>query len=734
VVALLVLAAAAVWQWRQAVEREQVALSRQLAASSVTQLPVDPELSLILALRAGDHAHTDQAERALRLALAESHVRASTPLRPARPLSAEFAPGGRYLLVLARNGVASGIDVQSGRTRLLSGRRTIDDQLGGPTRGRGTAFAPDGSAAAIVNVDGSFTAWQPGSWTRLARWPGRFVDASLPPRARLAVTIDAAEHAEVRSFPAGKVVARLGTARVFEAPMAPDGRAIAVSEEDPIDDQESHVRLWFGPTWRRSVLLRNQVAPAFSANGRWLATSSQFQFRGGVTVWNARTGKAVHTLGPECLCTNGFFTQDGRLLVTTSPDGTEVLVWSTRAWDLVSRIRGDTRETLAALASDGALAVQISESGVPSLTDVLAERRVASLRGHTGAVLAATVRPDRTVLTASSDGTLRSWDAGSWTSELRVPEDATAAVLAGGKITALVSDLVDFAESSLLEARVAPGGRIQDWRRRARLEEGGLTPVFSSDGRYAAFDGAVWALGGRRPHPVRTFDAEVASFSPDGKFLAVGKGDSRLVGVYAAGSWTRTRQLRRASDASSFVPDLAVAPGGTHVLVAPFEAEAAVWRVRDGKRLFDLGNLPTIYAASFSDDGTQLVVGADGEPLRIHDASTGEVLTELLGHSVQAGTAEFSPDGKLVLSTANDGSMRIWDAASGQQITALFAESNSLQGASFDETGATVVTWGEGVVRTYLCAVCGTNDELRERAARRVTRELTASERRVYGE
>ena len=55
---------------RNAAERERdIALSRQLAASSEQQLTVDPELAVLLARQAAHTARTAQAEDALRAAL-----------------------------------------------------------------------------------------------------------------------------------------------------------------------------------------------------------------------------------------------------------------------------------------------------------------------------------------------------------------------------------------------------------------------------------------------------------------------------------------------------------------------------------------------------------------------------------------------------------------------------------------------------------------------------------------
>src|SRR5262249_20680182 len=68
--ALVVTAALGITAW---IQRNQ-AFSRELAASSISQLGIDPELSLLLGLEAFRTSHTAQAEDALRRSLRESHV------------------------------------------------------------------------------------------------------------------------------------------------------------------------------------------------------------------------------------------------------------------------------------------------------------------------------------------------------------------------------------------------------------------------------------------------------------------------------------------------------------------------------------------------------------------------------------------------------------------------------------------------------------------------------------
>jgi WD40 repeat protein len=734
------LAALALVLRNQAIEREHVATSRLLAAHAMAQLRIDPEASLLLALRAADEAHTDQAELALRRALADSHVRSVRRLKPRRPDAAVFSPSGKWALLVARNGLASAFEVATGRTHMLSGRRKInDDSFGDDFANRnGLAFAPDGKVAAIANVDGSVTAWETGSWKRLAHWRGNISDVYLPGPTSLVVTIEDLGHAQVRSFPSGRVIADLGR-DVFHAEIASDGRAIATATGAEIDD----VRLWFGPRWKRSRLLRYQANPQFSPDGRLLVTNGQG--RAGTFVWDARTGKLLRAFGTGCRCWRGVFSSDGRRVVTESGSDRATVVWGTRNWRRIRVLEKEAEESVAAVSRDGRFVVHASDQGTPSVHDLASGRRVAWLRGHTGRLLNAFAGATGTVTTISSDGTIRRWEQPAWTTETAIRGDVEGAAFAHDWIVAIASTgttssgrrLFGRGRSRIWRASVSARGRIL--HRRSYPLPDLVFPEVSPDGRYAAFPEAevateLWDLRTDPPRRVKTLNgAGTAVFSRDGKFLATGSGESRTVRVYATGSWAPRGRLARASDASLIEPALAVAAGGERVFAAPFQADAAIWDARTRDRLANLGHMPAVYDSSFSADGSRIVIGPEAEPLRIHDARTGEVITELLGHTSQAGTVDFSPDGKLVLSAAEDGSVRLWDAATGQPVAELFALPASLSGAAFDARGRRILAWGEGSIRTYFCEICASWDELRAMAAERVTRELSAAELERYG-
>ncbi len=79
-------------------QQRQIARSRELAASALTQLADDPELSVLLSLEAVRVSDTPQSQDVLRQALRESHVQATIRAHDGSLSCVSFADDGRLLL------------------------------------------------------------------------------------------------------------------------------------------------------------------------------------------------------------------------------------------------------------------------------------------------------------------------------------------------------------------------------------------------------------------------------------------------------------------------------------------------------------------------------------------------------------------------------------------------------------------------------------------------------------
>ncbi|HYG81521.1 MAG TPA: TIR domain-containing protein, partial [Pyrinomonadaceae bacterium] len=111
VVALTAIAVVARMAW----QRQKRSKSQQLAASALSQLPVDPELSLLLAMEAARVMPTTEAEDALRQALLKSRLRVVLREHSDPVVGAAFSPDGK-LAVTCGGETARIWEAASGRT------------------------------------------------------------------------------------------------------------------------------------------------------------------------------------------------------------------------------------------------------------------------------------------------------------------------------------------------------------------------------------------------------------------------------------------------------------------------------------------------------------------------------------------------------------------------------------------------------------------------------------------
>jgi WD40 repeat protein len=80
----------------------------------------------------------------------------------------------------------------------------------------------------------------------------------------------------------------------------------------------------------------------------------------------------------------------------------------------------------------------------------------------------------------------------------------------------------------------------------------------------------------------------------------------------------------------------------------------------------------------WSPDSTRLVIGGGSDemglvtnPVYVYDASSGEELLKIFGHTSQVSGVDWSPDGKRIVSGSTDDTTRIWDAQTGAELLTL---------------------------------------------------------------
>jgi WD40 repeat protein len=122
------------------------------------------------------------------------------------------------------------------------------------------------------------------------------------------------------------------------------------------------------------------------------------------------------------------------------------------------------------------------------------------------------------------------------------------------------------------------------------------------------------------------------------------------------------------------------------------EAVIKIWDVVTGEELLSF-NVPDAGDLKFNSEGTRLAV-VSAETAGIWDASTGEHLLTLSGHSGWIQTLALSPDETLLATASEDHTAKVWDLANGQEFLTLSGHNDIVSGVEFSPDGIHVATTG----------------------------------------
>jgi|GEM_PF-1046011 len=188
--------------------------------------------------------------------------------------------------------------------------------------------------------------------------------------------------------------------------------------------------------------------------------------------------------------------------------------------------------------------------------------------------------------------------------------------------------------------------------------------------------------------PLRT-----SSWSPDGKFLAVG-GDDTVIIIYYTSNWTEYRTLeghRGSVLTLAWSPDgKLLASGSGTDKVDPHnmpENEIRIWNTTTWTTAQILkGHVDGVMGLRWSPNGTRLASASDDKTIRIWDVSTWKTEKVLAGHTLGALDVAWSPDGKTLVSGSRDYKVMAWDYDTGKAL-GRYTEANCVRSVDFHPSG-----------------------------------------------
>jgi WD40 repeat protein len=694
-----------------------ISKSRALAAESETQLSIDPERSVLLAVAAVRTAPTTDAMFALRAALDASPIRFRLPDAGVQQCAGGGGPNG---IGVASPGVAFSHDGRVIAEGLCNGSVVIANARTGAIIRRIALGAP----AMQIAFDPR------GAWLGSAAGH-RFT--LIDPRT-----------GAIRRGP--RVFA--GTRPAFD----PAGRVMAVA--GPVGVSVWNIRSGQVHVLRPPRGLDGLVsALAISPDGREVAVGLQTSdpTQSGLLVGDLASGRV---LARETVsCSDAAFSPDGRELAvaeSTAQAGTsKIVIRDARTLVLRKTLvqLADVQTSAVAFSPDGTRVAYGAADGTAALVSVTSSQTIASYLGQTAATSQVAFSPDGALVgTASSDGTLRLWRTGGIElSSTSVPKVVDLRVGHGGFVTLQFGPRGAVAQKWSLAGRPAAPPLVLHPNLAANavfLGPGGKLAgviVGQAPGRAPV---QVWSVAGRRQ--IATVPPSIApeggepAFSPDGKTLAMAKLMSpRDPGLSFTLVDTRTgHTLDLGTTAcSAGWRGYAFDQSSTLVAAGSFCGEAYVWNVRTGRRVGQPvalgGELADI---AFSPDRQRIAIASWNSTVKIADVATGRVIGTLTGHTRGVPMVAYSPDGRYLASASLDHTVRIWDART-LTLLRVITHPDSVFGVQFTPDSRDIVTFdSDSAARVWdACTACEDPNTLLALARSRITRALTPQERQTFG-
>jgi WD40 repeat protein/serine/threonine protein kinase len=545
---------------------------------------------------------------------------------------------------------------------------------------------------------------------------------------------DAARGALVRELRRG------GARRRYAAvAMSPGGELVAA-----IDTQGEVADVWDAATGAPLAELRNDAsefpALAFSADGRWLATTGGNDVR----VFDVQTrapavtlrGPGIHSLafdptGPRLLTGAATgdaaiwaipsgarirhlrelgapveavaFSPDGQLVVAGSRDGAEQ-VWQAGSGALQSQLNprrskifavefDRTSKLVLAAGADGTVVVADAALGMP----------ITVLEGPQSVVWGAHFDPSsQRVVGASMDGTARVWDATSpylrWSSP-PVSDDC-------GIVTDAEPDRRFLAVGCRDHVT-----RVWDTSRDQLVAE--LPSVSHVEGSFTSAFPAVSAAGDRaaiaRGNTVEVYElpgarllrtiahgapVNAVAFATTGRDLVSGAIDGSLLVTRDDGEVLVLPSSSGGIDAVAFLPDGRVVAADAQQRLRVYASGGAV--------LADL-EIP-VRVMSLQIDGTRLVAVPiyidNAAPPLLLDVERYRVVARLEGHVGRVASARWVA-GHQILTAGSDGTARLWDGSKGQLRQIYQGGAGFLADATLTPDGLVMAGGADGLLRFW---------------------------------
>jgi WD40 repeat protein len=276
---------------------------------------------------------------------------------------------------------------------------------------------------------------------------------------------------------------------------------------------------------------------------------------------------------------------------------------------------------------------------------------------HADTIFNLAFSPDeRTLATASWDGTVKLWDL------------EQGALLWSGQHLDAVRSLV-FSPTGDWLISGASDGTIYFWN----PASGALMQTLRDEG------GVVYSL----------------ACSPDGRLLASGslEGSIRLWQIHDNTQPATCVQIIRGH--TNWVHSLAFAPDGASLVSGSWDKTVKLWEVPGGRLLQTLtGHTERVNAVAWSPDGRTVASAGNDSPIWLWDVKHGSYRARLQRHTNFIYGLAFTPDSRRLLSGSEDGTLGVWDVEKGQCVRIMQSYAVAMYSLAWNPAGSYLATGG----------------------------------------
>jgi WD40 repeat protein len=404
-----------------------------------------------------------------------------------------------------------------------------------------------------------------------------------------------------------------------EAEFSPDEASVLLSSKTP--------QVYDAFTGKLRLELRGHSEKAYarySPDGSMIVTVGEDST---LKVWNAITGKMLLSHRLAGRSRNVMFDPSGKHIVFGTMNG-ELAMLDIATKKIAWRATPGKWVRAVSFNNDGdEVAIGLGNNGNAAYTyDVATGRLAASFKGRTPTLSFSKYNKDGSMcLTASWDdaGTFRLWNTAN-------------------------GQLAHFAKT---------GARIDA----AAFNPAGASVIIASEKQWQVWNLQPFALA-----YTQTEDDEIkhASFSADGSTIRI----ATEKGLQFFDAATKKLTLYRNIKMDGLDAD--ISPDNTKLLLYHTMENPKVIDITSGDVLAELKTNTWIFGGEFDPSGKYVATALIGSPVKIFDAVTGTLVSQLPDVTMKSALATFNGDGKKIIAHMNDG-LIICNVATGEAIQYL---------------------------------------------------------------